>query len=218
MSMARTSARTLSAPTVTLAQQVMPRGGVFANRWVYRIALVVGGSLFAALCAQIRVPLPFTPVPITGLTLGVLLVGSLLGSRLGWASMFLYLLMGVVGLPFFAGGEAGWQHVQGATGGYLLAAPLAALLVGWLAERGWDRRVATTALSMLLGNTLIYLVGVAWLAVLIGLQAAIVKGLLPFLVGDLIKIGIACLVLPGGWRLLAFLDNKSRARQEGKSR
>lgn len=214
MSMARTSARTLSAPTATLAQQVMPRGGVFANRWVYRIALVVGGSLFAALCAQIRVPLPFTPVPITGLTLGILLVGSLLGSRLGGVSMLLYLLMGVVGLPFFAGGEAGWQHVQGATGGYLLAAPLAALLVGWLAERGWDRRVATAALSMLLGNMVIYLVGVAWLAILIGLQAAIVKGLLPFLVGDLIKIGLACLALPGGWHLLTSLEARNRTPQE----
>ncbi|NJN67884.1 MAG: biotin transporter BioY [Chloroflexaceae bacterium] len=172
------------------------------NTWLFSALLILGGSLFVALCAKIRVPLPFTPVPITAQTLGILLVGSLLGWRLGLLSMGLYLAMGVAGLPFFTGEGAGWSYLLGATGGYLLATPLAAALVGWLAERGWDRRVPTMALSMIFGNAIIYLLGVAWLAALIGLQAAVVKGMLPFIVGDAFKIAIACVVLPGGWRLL----------------
>lgn len=191
-----------AAGSETLAQRIIPRRGMMVSPWFYDLALIIGGSLFVALCAQIRIPLPFTPVPLTGLTLGILLVGSLLGSHLGFTSLICYLFLGLVGMPFFAGGESGWQYVQGATGGYLLAAPLAAMLVGWLAERGWDRRVGTTALSMILGNILIYVFGVAWLTTLIGFPDAFFKGMLPFLVGDLIKIAIACLVLPGAWQLL----------------
>jgi biotin transport system substrate-specific component len=173
-----------------------------ANTWLFSALLVLGGSLFVALCAKIRLPLPFTPVPVTAQTLGILLAGSLLGRRLGLWSMVLYLAMGIGGLPFFTGEGTGWSYLMGATGGYLLAAPLAAALVGWLAERGWDRRVLTMALSMVLGNAVIYLLGVAWLAALIGIQAAVMKGLLPFIIGDVFKIAIACAVLPGGWRLL----------------
>lgn len=186
----------------TLAQRILPRHRLTVKPWIYDVVLIVGGSLFVALCAQIRIPLPFTPVPITGQTLGILLVGSAWGSRLGFMSLMCYLLLGMAGMPFFAGGESGWQYLQGATGGYLLAAPLAAALVGWLAERGWDRRIPTTALSMILGNVLLYVFGVAWLAFFVGFPAAIVKGMLPFLVGDLIKIAIACLVLPGTWQLV----------------
>lgn len=191
-----------NTPSGTLAYQVKPRSGILAHPAVYSLFLILGGSLFVALCAQIRIPLPFTPVPITLQTLGILLVGSLLGSRQGLLSMLLYLALGLVGLPFFSGGQAGVEILHGPTVGYLVAAPLAAMLVGWLAERGWDQRVGTTALSMILGNLVIYALGVAWLSTLIGLEAAITKGALPFILGDLVKIAVACVVLPGGWRLL----------------
>ncbi len=191
-----------SAVPGTLAQRLMPRSGFLANHWLANALLIVGGSLFVALSAQIRIPLPFTPVPITGQTLGVLLVGSLLGSRQGLLSMLLYLLLGAVGLPFFAGGNSGVAVLYGATAGYLAAFPLTALLVGWLAERGWDRRVGTMVASMALGSVVIYTLGVSWLALHIGLTAAVANGLLPFVVGDIIKIALAGVALPGGWLLL----------------
>ncbi len=195
-----TTATTASAGT--LAHQVVPQRGLLKHAWLRATLLILGGSLFVALCAQIRIPLPFTPVPLTLQTLVILLTASLLGSRQGMLSMLLYLLLGAVGLPFFSGGQGGIQVLQGATAGYLAAAPLAALLVGYFAECGWDRRIATAALAMLLGNLLIYALGVAWLATFVGFQAALVQGFLPFILGDLLKIGVACLVLPGAWLLL----------------
>jgi biotin transport system substrate-specific component len=191
-----------NASTGTLVQHALPQQGEGANRWAFASLLVLGGSLFVALCALIRIPLPFTPVPITAQTLGIVLVGSLLGSRQGMLSMLLYLGMGAIGLPFFSGGNGGIEWLQGATAGYLFAAPLAALLVGTLAERGWDRRVSTTIAAMVLGNLVIYALGVAWLALSIGLQSAFMQGMLPFILGDAVKIAIACVVLPGGWQLL----------------
>lgn len=191
-----------SNPPSTLARQLMPQRGILAHSWLYHALLIVGGSLFVALCAQVRLPLPFTPVPITAQTLGVLLVGSLLGGYAGAGSMLLYLAMALVGLPFFTGGGSGIEHLYGATGGYLVAFPLAALVVGRLAERGWDRHVPTTVLSMVIGNGIIYLLGVAWLAAFVGVQTAIVNGMLPFIAGDIIKISLACIALPGGWRLI----------------
>jgi biotin transport system substrate-specific component len=153
-----------------------------------------------ALTAQIEIPL--RPVPITLQTLGVLLAGAMLGSRRGAAALILYLAEGAVGLPVFAGGASGVAYVLGPTGGYLVGFVVAAGVVGWLAERGWDRRPAWTALAMVLGNLLIYAFGVSWLAVLLGgLRSALVQGALVFVVGDLIKIAVATLVLPGGWAL-----------------
>lgn len=187
----------------TLAPRVVPRQGIFANKAVHDLVLMVAGSLFVALLAQIRIPLPFTPVPITGQTLGVLLVGSLLGTRLGLFSMLLYLAMGAVGLPFFAGGNSGIAYMQGPTLGYLVSYPIVAALMGWLAERGWDRRVPTTIFAMVIGNIIIYALGVGWLAILRGnLVEAFMLGALPFLIGDGIKILIAAGVLPGAWKLL----------------
>jgi len=162
--------------------------------------LVFGGAVALALLAQIQIPLQ--PVPVTGQTFGVLLVGALLGSRRGALSMLTYLSMGAAGLPVFAGLGAGASHFAGPTGGYLVGFVVAAWLIGRLAERGWDRRVHTTALAMLLGTLLIYLPGIAWLSTFVGWGQVLQLGLIPFLLGDLLKLLLAALALPWGWRLL----------------
>jgi len=189
--------------TQTLAQRIVPRQGILENAWVYNLMLTVLGSWFVALLAQISIPLGFTPVPITGQTLGVLLVGSLLGTRLGTLALLLYVAQGAIGLPFFADGNSGVQVLYGSTAGYIFGFVLAAALTGRLAERGWDRKVSTTVLSMVLGTVLIYVPGVLWLAGFVGgLGEAVVLGVLPFLLGAVIKIAVAAGVLPGAWKLL----------------
>ncbi len=194
--------RTLTT-TETLAQALLPRRGWLARPLVADTLLVVLGSLFVALSAQISISLlPFSPVPITGQTLGVLLVGSLLGPRLGLFSLLLYLVEGAIGLPFFAGGTAGFARLIGPTGGYLISFPLAAALTGWLATRGWDRNVFKTVVAMVLASLLIYLIGATWLAFYIGPENALVKGVLPFLPGDALKIALAAVALPGGWQIV----------------
>jgi biotin transport system substrate-specific component len=190
--------------TGTLAQRLLPQRGWLAQGLLRDGLLVMAGSLFVALCAHVSIPLPFTPVPLSGQTLGVLLTGALLGPRLGALALLLYLVEGAIGLPFYAGGGSGWEVLRGATAGYLAGFVLAAALVGWLAARGWDRRVGSTVLMMALGNLVIYALGVGWLAygVGLGLGDALAKGLLPFLLGDALKIALAAGVLPAGWRLL----------------
>lgn len=193
----------LSTPTTgTLGQRLLPRTSMLENAHVRNMLLVVAGALFVVLTAQIRIPLPFTPVPITGQTLGVLLVGGLLGSRLGMASLVLYVLLGVVGMPVYTGGNGGYEVLLGATGGYLVAFPIAAALVGWLAERGWDRNVWSMIVAMVLGNLVIYALGAGWLATHVGIDQALALGVYPFILGGIIKIVLAGIALPGGWRLL----------------
>ena len=169
---------------------------------LYDGALVLAGSILIALSAQVAIPLPFSPVPLTGQTFGVLLVGALLGSRRGLLSVLVYLVEGAAGLPVFAGGLGGFPVLLGPTGGYLLGFAAAAALTGWLAERGWDRRILTTLVAMIAGNLLIYAFGLTRLAAFAGWEAALAAGLLPFLVGDAIKVGLAALLLPQGWRFL----------------
>jgi biotin transport system substrate-specific component len=161
--------------------------------------LVVAGSVLTVLAAHVSIPLPFTPVPITGQTFAVLLVGAALGSRRGAASMALYVAQGLAGLPVFAGGKAGLAVLLGPTGGYLIGFIAAAFVTGWLAEPSWDRRPLTTALAMVLGNLVIYLVGVSWLAVFVGISKARLLSMIPFLPGDLLKILLATAALPGAW-------------------
>lgn len=169
----------------------------------YDLALILGGSLCIALSAQVAVKLPFSPVPVTGQTLAVLLAGALLGSRRGALAVLVYIGQGLLGLPVFAGGAVGWARLAGPTGGYLIGFVLAAYLVGLLAERGWDRRPATTVGAMLLGNTIIYACGLLWLSGFVGgLAKAVPLGLTPFLPGDLLKIALAAVLLPVGWKLL----------------
>ncbi|RME86300.1 MAG: biotin transporter BioY [Caldilineae bacterium] len=173
------------------------------GRLFYDLLLVVGGSLLIALSAQIALPLPFSPVPITGQTFAVLLLAALFGRRLGVATVLAYLSEGVAGLPVFAGGGAGLQKLLGPTGGYLLGFVLAAWVVGRLAERGWDRSAGRTVMAMVAGNIAIYVLGLVWLGAMMCLQQAIVAGLLPFIPGDILKIVLAALVLPTGWKLIS---------------
>jgi biotin transport system substrate-specific component len=171
--------------------------------WARSVALVVGFSLLTALAAQVVIPLPFTPVPLTGQTFAVLLTGALLGSRLGSLALILYLAEGAIGLPFFRAGAGGISHLSGATAGYLLAFPFAAFVTGLLAERGWDRRFVTAAAAMALGSLVILAGGWAWLALFFrGAGEAFRLGVAPFILGDLVKIALAAAALPAGWALL----------------
>ena len=182
----------------TLLTRYLPR----VDYRVRDILLVVAGSLFVAGMAQVRIPLPFTPVPLTGQTFAVLLVGAVLGSRRGAASLLLYLLQGVLGLPFFAGGASGLAILLGPTGGYLLGFIAAAYLIGLLAARGLDRRIPSALVAFLVGEVVIYLFGVSWLSFYLGIQRALVAGFLPFLIGDAIKLAAAALALPAAWKLI----------------
>lgn len=164
------------------------------------VALILAGSWLIALTAQIEIPM--WPVPMTGQTFAILLIGALLGKQRGVASVLAYLAQGAMGLPIFAGGKAGAPYMVGPTGGYLFGFVVVVYLVGWLSERGWDRRLATAALAMLLGNIVLYIFGLSWLSSFVGWDAAVKAGLQPFVVGDLCKIALAALALPGGWALL----------------
>ncbi|MBZ0318426.1 MAG: biotin transporter BioY [Anaerolineae bacterium] len=171
----------------------------------YELLLLVGATLVIALSAQVSIHLWFTPVPITGQTFAVLLIGTLLGSKRGAAALLTYLAEGLAGMPVFANGTSGWAILSGPTGGYLVGFVAAAFVTGWLAERGWDRRVWTTALAMLIGNIVIYACGLTWLAKFVGTAHVLEAGLTPFLTGDALKIALAAGLLPGGWKLLALL-------------
>ncbi|MPZ98648.1 MAG: biotin transporter BioY [Dehalococcoidia bacterium] len=162
---------------------------------------MLAGSLVIALSAQVSIGLPVGPVPLTGQTLGVLLVGAALGSRLGMAAVAVYLAEGIAGLPVFANGAAGWAYFTGPTGGYLLGFVPAAFVVGRLAERGWDRDVPRTVAAMLLGNVVIYVVGAAHLQSFVGWSSTWSSGVEPFLIGDVVKVLVAAGALPGAWWL-----------------
>jgi biotin transport system substrate-specific component len=185
---------TTLAPTLTT--RLLPA----VNQKVRDLLLVAAGALLVALLAQVKIPLPFTPVPLTGQTFAVLLVGAALGSRRGLASLSLYILIGALGMPVFAGAASGLAYAFGPTGGYLLGFVIAAYVVGLLAERGLERSIRTSLLPFLAGTIIIYALGAAWLAFYVGPQAAIAKGILPFVPGDAIKLALATLALPAAWK------------------
>ena len=198
----------------TLAERLIPEALAVRLGAITRdLVLVAAGAIVIALSAMVSIRLPDNPVPITGQTFGVLLAAGALGGRRGIAATGLYVLIGVVGLPAFAEGRGGvgviaavseGRLVLGATGGYLVGFVLASALVGWLAERRWDRRLPGALGAMLLGNAVIYLVGLPWLAAAAGFSAdeTIAKGLLPFLIGDALKILLAGAALPAAWWLV----------------
>jgi len=188
-----------------LTQRYWPRG----NGLVRDLLLIATGSFLVAALAQVRISLPFTPVPLTGQTFAVLLVGAALGSRRGAASLALYLSAGLLGLPVFTGWGSGLAHLAGPTGGYLLGFIVATYVVGWLCERPMpfaanrlDRRWRTALFPFLVGEILIYLFGLPWLAVFIGSDQALAAGLIPFIPGDAVKLLLAALVLPAAWRFI----------------
>jgi biotin transport system substrate-specific component len=194
----------MSATTATLTTrqpQPLVLADLIPGRLTRDCVLVVAGAGFVGLLAQISIHLSFTPVPVTGQTLGVLLAGTTLGWRRGTAAMLLYALAGIAGVPWFAAGASGYV---GANFGYILGFILCALVCGRLAERGGDRRLLRSIPSMLVGEVLMYTVGVAWLAVdvHVGAGRAIALGLTPFIWGDVIKAALAALVLPSTWKLL----------------
>jgi len=180
----------------------LPAGKLKAHTWLYDSFLVLGGSLVLALSAQVAIPLPFSPVPITGQTFAVLVIGMLLGRWRGAGVVVAYLIEGCTGLPVFAEGKMGLAVLLGPTGGYLVSFVPAAFLVGYLAEKGWDRKIPTTFLAMILGNVIIFGLGAAWLSKFVGADRALSLGVYPFLIGDAIKIGLATFALPGAWKLL----------------
>ena len=187
-------------PSRVITGKVLPR----TMGWT--IALTVGFALLTAAAAQVRILLPFTPVPITGQTFAVLLSGAALGATWGGASQLLYVLLGAVGLPFYAGGSGGWEVATGATGGYLIGFILAAYAVGFMAERRQDRSFISAIPAFLTGNAIVYAVGVPWLyyfaeSITTGEQA-LTAGFTPFIAGDLLKVALAGLLLPVAWRLV----------------
>ena len=186
---------------LTLADVAAPRSSALTN-----VLLVIAASLLTAGAAQAEVRLPWTPVPVTGQSFAVLLTGALLGARRAFLAQVLYLAEGAAGLPFFAGGAAGFAKILGPTGGYLIAFPFAASLTGLLAERGWDRRPLTMFAAMLLGSSVIFTLGLAQLSDFVPQGALLASGLLPYIPGDILKSALAAGVFPALWKLVSRLE------------
>jgi len=223
-------------PTVsTLALTLAPPRSRATARIAYQVACAVGGSLLVAGLAQISFRLPFTPVPVTGQTLGVLLVGAAYGPGLGATTLVLYLLWGVVGLPVFAPNANGTHdtglevlRATSLTGGYLIGFVAAAGLTGWLSRRGWDRSFGSSIGAMLLGSIAIYAIGVPWLYHAlpptidgnpVTVDTALSFGLYPFIIGDTLKLLVAAGLLPIAWRPLERLrpgDGRPDEREPGR--
>lgn len=212
----------------TLAFTLAPPRSRAGARAAYQVVCAVAGSLLVASLAQLSFHLPFTPVPVTGQTLGVLLVGAAYGPGLGAATLGLYLVWGVVGLPVFAPNPSG-SHDTGlqvltsasATGGYLWGFVVAAATVGWLSRRGWDRSLGSSIGAMLVGSIAIYAIGVPWLLRAlpptisgqpVTAATALELGLYPFIVGDTLKLLVAAGLLPIAWRGLERLRHLDERR------
>ena len=192
------AARAVRMPTLAEAMLDSLMTPSAATSAVTKAALVVFGSLLLAVSAQFKIPL--YPVPATGQTLVVLLIGMTYGPRLGGITIAAYLFEGAIGLPVFAGGAAGVAVLMGPTAGYLFGFLLAATAMGYLAERGTGRTVVSTIAAMVIGNCVIYLCGALWLANFIGFAQAIAAGVLPFLYGDALKLVVAAGLMPWAWR------------------
>ncbi len=174
-------------------------GNSAAQGWVAPAVAVIAGTLLLWWSARIAFNVPFSPVPVTGQTFAALLIGATYGSRLGAATILAYIAQGLVGLPVFSNGGSGWAWLSGPTGGYIFGFAAGAFVVGWLAERGWDRKPLTMALAMIAGNLAIYALGVANLQRFIGWENVWAGGVEPFLVGDTVKIALAAGLLPAAW-------------------
>lgn len=200
--------------TLTRRPTTLADHAVRSSSRVHVASIICSGAALIALAAQISIALPFTPVPITGQTFAVLLVGAALGAARGGASALLYLGLGVADTPVFAHGASGIGVLTGASGGYLVGFPIAAALAGWLAEKHWDRRFGSAIGAMLSGNVVIYAIGIPWLALSLhtSFKRALELGLYPFVPGDTLKLYLAAACLPVAWRAAGAASAK-RARR-----
>lgn len=188
----------------TLVSALLASVGRDARTQLSQLALVLVGTVLLAASARLVVVLPFSPVPITGQTFAVLVIGMAFGARLGAATVIAYLAQGAMGLPVFAAGNAGIAYLMGPTGGFLFGFIIAAWLTGKLATQGFDRSPLTTAIAMLAGNLAIYIPGLLWLGLLLGwpLGKTLAIGMTPYLSGDLAKLVLAAAIMPAAWWLL----------------
>lgn len=213
---------TTGAPLAgTLAERLVPAHGPLARPVVRDSLLVLAGTLLMALCARISVPVPWSDVPLTFQTFGVYLIGALYGPRLAALTMLAYIGTGLLGMPVFSFGRSAWAPtlpnspfagiplIIGPTAGYLLSFPLAAAVVGALAQRGWDRRFGTALLAMSAGAAVVLVCGVLWRAAAgafiglpIELGAFLIASVVGFLPGEAVKVLLAALALPGAWKLV----------------
>ena len=184
---------------LTLIDEIIPRIESKTLSLVKDIALVLSFAILTGISAKLKIEIGV--VPITMQTFAVLLSGALLGKARGAASQITYLLMGLAGIPWFSRG-GGIQYILSPTFGYIIGFVLAAYLVGWFCERGWDRNLKTAILAMLIGDILIYIPGLFWMATFIGFGKVLSIGFYPFIIGDLLKILLAELVLPISWKLI----------------
>lgn len=191
------------SPHLTLVDYVFPTPKSQHTSVLRDALLVFSFSILLVFCAQVSFHIPNTTVPVTLQTLGVLLTGATLGSRRGGLAILLYLAEGAAGVPAFASGLGGFVRLIGPTGGYLWAFPIAAFITGLLCERGFDRSFKTSVLAMLPGSLIIYALGVPWLAFVLhlSLPIAFIKGMLPFILGDIIKLLVASVLLPITWKV-----------------
>ena len=166
-----------------------------SNSLTMNLVIAFSGSLLLALLARLTILIPFSPVPITGQTFGILFLGGVLGSRFGTLSVIMYILEGLIGLPVFAGGTMGFLYLLGPTGGYLLGFIPAVYLVGYLSEQGWTNSFTSAFLTMIIGTLLIFIFGISWLAVTAGFGTALSIGLYPYIPGAVIKIILATVTI-----------------------
>ncbi|TRZ84164.1 MAG: biotin transporter BioY [Streptomycetaceae bacterium] len=189
----------MSISAISLRSAVLGRTSVATNA-----LLVAGGVVVLALLAQVALPIPGSPVPVTGQTLGVLLIGTSYGATLGLTTFITYLLVGLAGVPVFAGATFGLARLTGATGGYLVGMLIASFIVGALAGRKWDQRISKALATMLLGDVIIFSLGLFWLHASLGKSWTwtIAAGFTPFIIGEVLKIAIAGTSLPLVWRFV----------------
>jgi biotin transport system substrate-specific component len=191
----------MSISTGSLRATVFPRSTALTHA-----GFIVGGTLFIAALAQIAIPVPGSPVPVTGQTLAVYLIGTTYGARLGFATFATYLLAGIAGAPVFApAATQGLARLTGATGGYLIGMLIAVLVLGALADRKADQKFKTSFPSLILGSAIVFTFGLLWLHTSLNLTWAqtISAGLTPFIFGEVIKIAITATSLPLIWRKIS---------------
>lgn len=185
----------------TMADVYSPKNGVLTYPLIYNLLLILGGSIFISLTAQLAFRLPFTPVPITMQTFGVLLIGLTFGSKRGAITLLAYLAEGAMGFPVFANGSFGIPYILGPTGGYLVGFVASAFVVGYLAERGWDRKMLPTFVAMLIGTIILFGFGLLWLNKFVGTEKLFVSGLFPFIPGEILKSIFVAIALPIAWKV-----------------